>query len=209
MPKVLVHENIPKPHNVGPQLIWMRFPKVVRQAAAGFPNYLEVMKNPHSDQFVFIEGRPATLRILFNLPDGFECVRKAQPVVPHRGKASRRTVSRTRSRSPRAETTSTLTVSNCSSLRCSLARSRRLRPGSRSTRRSTSLRESFSPLATEPKTRTLAAPQSVASRRISSRLVVRSSSSVMVGCLSSLDVPSIQRPFPNDLQAQSEQSEDV
>jgi len=55
----------------------------------------------------------------------------------------------------------------------------------RSTRRSTSLRESASPLATEPKTRTLPAPQSATSRMISSRPMWRSSSSVMIPLLSS------------------------
>ena len=52
-------------------------------------------------------------------------------------------------------------------------------PGSRSTRKSTSLCGSLSPRATEPKTRTLCAPCLAASPRTESRLVARSSCKVI------------------------------
>ena len=52
-------------------------------------------------------------------------------------------------------------------------RSKRLRSGSKSTRKSMPLRSSSSPRATEPNTRMFRAPRLAAIRRISSRFVVR------------------------------------
>src|ERR1019366_4462672 len=53
-------------------------------------------------------------------------------------------------------------------------RSNSVRPGSISTRKSTSLFSSLSPRATEPKTRTFRAPRCAATRKMSARLLSRS-----------------------------------
>jgi hypothetical protein len=61
------------------------------------------------------------------------------------------------------------------------ARSNRVRPGSSSTRRSTSLSGRSSPRATEPKTRTSRAPLAAAAARISARRLNRRSRKGIVG----------------------------
>ncbi len=84
--------------------------------------------------------------------------------------ASRSTRSRMRLRRPFSVTTSTLQErASCSSI-SKPPRSKRLRPGSSSTRKSISLLASASPRATEPKIRTFLAPYFAAMRMTSVRL---------------------------------------
>jgi len=155
------------------------------------------MQNPDPHKFLFVECLPAAGCVPLDLFDGLPNVFEAKAVVPHSGTASRRTVARTRSRKPREETTSTLEASKLSNSRCSPLRSNKLRPGSRSTRKSISLRVSLSPRATDPNTRIVRAPRRVAMRMISSRFVARRSASVMLPlslCRSRLQDP---HPLPH------------
>ena len=101
--------------------------------------------------------------------NGFDNVLKLLLFVSHSGTASQRTRSLIRGLMPRSLTTSTLHPSSSCKSSQSPAWSRRLRPAYTSTRRSMSLISSSSPLATEPKTRTLPAPSFAAMRKISSR----------------------------------------
>lgn len=109
------------------------------QAGTCFPDDLHVMKNPDQDQFVVIKPSASGAGIFLNLRDRIENVAEAQRIVPHIGTASRRTCCRTCSRSPRDETTSTFWSSSASRCRCNRPKSSRLRPWSRSTRKSMSL----------------------------------------------------------------------
>jgi hypothetical protein len=84
-----------------------------------------------------------------------------------------------RTLSPRSVTTSTGQPRSCSRSYWSPPRSKRVRPGSSSTRKSRSLCAPASPRATEPKTRTFRAPYLAQTRRISSRLLRTCSSSVI------------------------------
>jgi len=90
--------------------------------------------------------------------------------IIQKGRASFKTRGLMRGRRPASVITSTLQFNNASSSRRSRARSRRLRPVSRFTRKSISLSGPASPLATEPKTRTSCAPFRAAICRISRRL---------------------------------------
>src|ERR1039458_950936 len=137
------------------------------------------MDDPGLNQLVLVKYGPATSSILLYLLDGFQDILKADAIIPHKGTASARILSRTRMRSPISVTTSTgVPKTSCRSI-SRPPRSERLRPGSRSTRKSTSLRESLSPRATEPNTRTLWAPCLAASSRTESRRVARKSCRVI------------------------------
>src|ERR1019366_2453927 len=178
--EVVVYENVPHRGYLGPGNVRMRASDLIRQASDRFANDLEVMKDPGLNQFVAIECRSATARILLDAFDRLQDVFEALPVPPQSGMASFRTRSRIRERSPRAMAMSTLRPRRASSSITSAAWSRRLRPGSRSTSRSTSLSAEASPRATDPKTRTLPAPWAFAARRILGRFSLRSSSIPMV-----------------------------
>ena len=117
--------------------------------------------------------------VLLDTLNGFQDVPKTDAVVPHRGTASARTRSRTRTRSPLSVTTSTGAPKASWRSISRPPRSESDRPGSRSTRKSTSLWGSLSPRATEPNTRTLYAPCLAASPRTEARLVARSSCKVI------------------------------
>src|SRR5260370_235008 len=127
-----MRQDVAKADRVRPDFIGMSLPKVVRQSPAGLADNLEVLNAPNSYQFTLVKPGSALPGIPLDLFDCVAHVGQAKPVVSHKGSASRSTVWRTRSRNPRAEITSTFTGRICSSLRCSLARSNRLRPGSRS-----------------------------------------------------------------------------
>lgn len=107
--------------------------------------------------------------------------RSTQPVAvaPHNSTASARTRWATRGRSPRSVMTSTSRCRRSSRSLSRPPRSIRLRPGSRSTRKSTSLASVASPRATEPKTRTCEAPRASATSMISSRRWRSSASDVV------------------------------
>lgn len=85
-------------------------------------------------------------------------ITKTLLVIPQRGTASLKTRSRILSLRPRSLTTSTLSLRKDSSSRIMADWLSKVEPGINSTRISTSLFESASPLATEPKILTLRAP---------------------------------------------------
>jgi len=112
-----MNEYVSKPCGVRPHFVGMQAPKLFGEAAARLANNLEVMQNPYTDQFLFVERLPAAARVFFNLLDGIPDVFEAKAVVPHSGTASRRTVARTRLRKPREDTTSTFDASKLSNSR--------------------------------------------------------------------------------------------
>src|SRR2546428_571122 len=131
---------------------------------------------PRLNQFVLVKFFSSLICIFCYTSDGFLDITQSFRYIPHSATASFNTRSRIRSRNPRSVTTSTWHPSISSrSIRRPL-RSKRLRPGSISTKRSISLSESASPRATDPKIRTLNAPCLFAVRRMSSRFVCKSSS---------------------------------
>jgi hypothetical protein len=138
-----------------------------------------VVDRPCLDQFVFVKCGPTAGGIPLYLLDGFQDVFKADSIIPHKGTASANILSRTRARSPSSATTSTGVPKTSSRSMSRPPRSERLRPGSRSTRKSTSLCKSLSPRATEPNTRTLRAPCRAATSRTESRRDPRNSCKVI------------------------------
>jgi len=103
--------------------------------------------------------------------EGFEDIEKTLAVISHRRTASRRTRSRIRGLRPFSVTTSTLRLRRSCRSMSMAPRSNSDRPGSMSTRKSTSLSGAASPRATEPKTRRRRAPWRAAICRISRRLL--------------------------------------
>lgn len=126
-------------------------------------------RSPVLKQFISFECRLAAGRVLLDAPDRLADVAQAFQVVSHSGIASRRTRSRIRAFRPRSVTTSTWQPRTVSRSIRSPPKSKRVRPGSRSTSRSMSLSSSSSPRAAEPKTRTLRAPWRAAVSRIAAR----------------------------------------
>ena len=117
--------------------------------------------------------------MFLNLFNGLVYITKTLLVISQRGTASLKTRSRILSLRPRSLTTSTLSLKNDSSSRIMADWLNKVEPGINSTRISTSLFESASPLATEPKILTLRAPCFSAIFRIPSRLLfLRSSISI-------------------------------
>src|ERR1019366_4250882 len=106
--EVVVYENVPHRGYLGPGNVRMRASDLIRQASDRFANDLEVMKDPGLNQFVAIECRSATARILLDAFDRLQDVFEALPVPPQSGMASFRPRSRIRERSPRAMAMSTL-----------------------------------------------------------------------------------------------------
>ena len=113
-----------------------------------------------------------------------------EPVAAHSATASRRTRSRMDGRRAEGVATSTGRHRMSSRSTISAAWSSRLRPGSRSTRKSTSLSGCASPRATEPKTRTLLAPCRAAARRTASLL----SESISARPINPSSIPTIIAP---------------
>src|SRR5215475_4461683 len=174
MDEYVAHRNDLRPWHLG-----MRIVKISAELCRSLANDLEVMSNPDLDQFVLVEGIPASGRVTLDTVDRIEDVSEALLRVSHRGMASRSTRSRIRGLIPRSLRTSTLHPSKSCSSSHKAAWSSRLRPGSNSTRRSISLCSSASPRATEPNTRTLRAPCLAQVHRIASRFSLSSSSSVI------------------------------
>ena len=134
------------------------------------------MNYPDLCSLVLNKGLITKGNVLLNILYSLVNITKALSVVPQRGTASLRTLSRILSLRPRSLTTSTLIFSNDSSSRIMAEWLSKVAPGRNSTRISRSLFESASPLATEPKILTLRAPCYAAISRISSRSLFRRSS---------------------------------
>lgn len=175
--KIVVDQNIPHPDNVAPWHTGITRLKLVWQRTAGFANDFDMMYNLGLDQFVRVEGSPAPHGVFLDSFNGIQNIPQTFGVVSHNERASFSIRGRRRGRSPASVTTSTFR----SNRRCkSMSRppkSSKLRPGSRSTRKSKSLLGPASPRATDPNRRTLRAPRRAASCRIVSRLLCTNSSS--------------------------------
>ena len=113
--EVVVYENVPHRGYLGSRNVRMRASDLIRESSDRFANDLEVMKDPGLDQFIAIECRSATARILLDALDRLQDVFEALPVPPQSGMASFRTRSRIRERSPRAMAMSTLRPRRASS----------------------------------------------------------------------------------------------
>jgi len=131
------------------------------------------------EHFVLLEGASVAIAVSVNGGDRFQDVLQPFLGVSHSGIASRSTRSRIRGLRPRSVITSTRHPRSCSKSYWRPPRSKRVLPGSSSTRKSISLCSSASPRATEPKTRTLRAPYLAHTRKISSRFAFKSSSNVI------------------------------
>src|SRR5918996_2848215 len=126
--------------------------KLLRQTTCRFADDLEVPHEPVLNQFVRLKGLPSARGVAFDISDPIEDIPQALFRVSHNGEASAITRSRIRSLSPRSVTTST---SRPNASRRSISNppiSSSVRPGSISTRKSTSLSEWVSRRTTEPNT---------------------------------------------------------
>ena len=135
--------------------------------ACRFADNLEVPHEPVLNEFVRLKRLPSTRRIAFDIGNPVKDIPEPFLGVSHKGDASLIMRSRIRALSPRSVTTSTSRPNISLSSISSPPMSSRVRPGSISTRKSTSLSGRASPRTTEPKTRTLWAPCRAAIRRIS------------------------------------------
>jgi len=165
--KIIVHEDVPHSGNAGPGDFRMLRLQLRRHMASCFPDDLKVVDDPRLDQLITLKGGSTLGGLLFNATDGFLDIPQPLKIVSHRDTASRSTRGRIRSRNPLTVTTSTSQWRSACRSTSNPPRSRRLRPGSSSTRKSTSLFSSASPRTMEPNTRTFLAPCVSASRKIS------------------------------------------
>ena len=120
-------------------------------APAGLAEELKVVQGPELDQFLLLEPCLALRRVAFDRRERRAHSGEPEPVVPHSGTASARKRPLISARSNGAVTTSTRRPRRP-------PRSKSVRPGSISTRRSRSLPLPASCLATDPKTRISVAP---------------------------------------------------
>src|SRR5919106_4934007 len=157
--EVPVNQNVPHGDDLCPGNALGPAASLLGQRPSGLAEDLKVVNDPGLGQLIGSERLPAR-RVSADTRERLQDVGQAIPISPHRGTTS--TEMRSRSLVP----TSTGRPSRRSRSSFMAARSRRLCPGAMSTSRSMSLAASASPLATEPKTRTLLAPCFRATARI-------------------------------------------
>lgn len=134
-----------------------------------------MVNDPDLDELVLVERLATPLSVSRNSLNHFDHLDELFAIFSHSGMASRSTRSLIRGCKPCSVATSTgQPKSVCTSIK-NPPRSRRLRPGSSSTRKSRSLSAVASPRAAEPKIRTFRAPYRRAILKISARLSLRRS----------------------------------
>ena len=164
--EISVHEVIPHCSDVPPRQMGCRLQCLVIEPADGLTNLDEANTDSVEDQPV---SQRSSQQVSVDLIERESDVMETLPgVSAHRGIASFVTW-RNSGFKALAGTTSTSVSSSSESERVSAPNPTSPTSGSRSTRRSISLVACSDPLATLPKTRTLWAPCSCASRRTSSR----------------------------------------
>lgn len=156
-----------KPQSI--QQLGMAHPQSFTHPGCRLANHFQVSEKPNPEQFVPVKGFPTTGEVTRNRFDGFKHVFEPIQAASHNGTASASMRAWNRSRTPPSLTTSTRTPKSSSKSIASPPWSKRLRPGSNATRKSTSLDGVASPRATDPKIQTRCAPRALASRRISPR----------------------------------------